>query len=114
MPTDEQRMEQFEEAIKRDCPAITADDFDGWDADTETYARQTITNMWLGYQARDAEVQALREALTAAAEDLTSEIIAKHGPIQAHPDTFRRFNRDMEPVYRARRLLAGGEEGEVE
>lgn len=66
------------------------------------------------FQARDAEVQALREALTEVTEDLASEILAKHGPIRAHPDTVRSFDREMEPVRRARKLLAGGETGEAE
>lgn len=66
------------------------------------------------FRSRDAEVQELREALTEVTEDLASELIAKYGPIQAHPDTVRRFDRDMELVYRARKLLAGGEEGEAE
>lgn len=63
----------------------------------------------IGFRSRDAEVQALREALAEVTDDLASELSAKYGN-QAHPDAVRRFNRDMRPVYRAKKLLAGGEE----
>lgn len=112
MTIDEQRMrEQFEKWIDEKQYGL------GWQDGRGTW-EEFLSAAWAGYQAgsrsRDAEVQALREALTEVTEDLASELIAKYGPIQAHPDTVRRFARDMDTVYRARKLLAGGEEGEAE
>jgi hypothetical protein len=46
----------------------------------------------------------LYAALTACAEDLEAEIRARYNDeMLAYPVMSRRFNRDMEPVYRARK-----------
>lgn len=104
MPTDERVREQFEEAIKRDCPAITADDFDGWDADTETYAWQSITDMWIGFRSRDAEVQALKEQNHQYYDLLLVVALANDGHGWLNPDVSDRIDA----------ALAGGETGETE
>ena len=49
---------------------------------------------------------ALLVALKDCADDLESEINARYnGPSQVHPALQRRYERDMEPVVVARRLL---------
>ena len=117
MPTDEQLREQFERVRGNGYPDH-ANEYLFQRDEFGNYLLPDVNNQWYGWQkahrSRDAEVQALREALTEVTEDLASELLAKYAPMQAHPDTLRRFARDMELVYRARKLLAGGETGEAE
>jgi hypothetical protein len=63
-------------------------------------------------QAKDAEIAALKAALKDCADDLEAEVRATHGadhPDGIHPSQVWKFERDMEPVKRARALSGEGE-----
>ena len=51
------------------------------------------------------EIAALRECLRECADDLASSLIDQYGGDIRHPVQRRRWERDMEPVERARKLL---------
>ena len=55
---------------------------------------------------------AMREALRECADDLQSEIDARYAGTQnKYPSEMRRYQRDIEPVTRARAALATPREG---
>lgn len=118
MPTDEQR-KQFEANFLACSPMSVPSDFtrDSVGGYENDYLQQRWRGWVEGQRACDAEVQALRELLTQVTEELAEEVTgsykARYGdPI--HPAMEGRYARDMDTVYRARKLLAGGEEGEPE
>jgi phage replication-related protein YjqB (UPF0714/DUF867 family) len=51
------------------------------------------------------EIELLREALKECSDDL-AELVKSQYPTPIHPSQQRRYDRDMEPVLRARDLLA--------
>ncbi len=52
-------------------------------------------------------LKAVREALMDLSDELSAEVSHKYGaPDNIHPAMVGRFNRDMEPVVNARKLLA--------
>ena len=50
-------------------------------------------------------IAALRECLRECADDLASSLIDQYGGDIRHPVQRRRWERDMEPVVKARKLL---------
>lgn len=56
-------------------------------------------------QQADAEIAALRAALAECAECLAERVDQGYHQRKQYPDMQRRYERDMEPVARARALL---------
>lgn len=94
MPTDEQRMREH---------------FEKWariDRELDQYIHPEPEGAWRAFRSRDAEVQALKEALESVHYRATRwEVLPT---VEAHQSVLRDIGED------ARAALAGGEEGEPE
>lgn len=98
--TDEQRMrEQFEEWVSGEGYNATR----YGDGPFDRYHAAEVNAMWDGYRARDAEVQALREALGSIVHASNNWAM----PVKAFDVTGKLADI-------ARAALAGGETGETE
>ncbi len=69
-------------------------------------AREDMPRLLAHIEALEAERDRLREALRECADDLHAEIAHRSTPVVSmRPDERLKYERDMEPVYRARKLL---------
>jgi hypothetical protein len=70
----------------------------------DTYSSMEI---W-GLLGRGAdEIERLRALVKDLADDLEAELRGHYGPVLDYPSERRRFERDMDNVYKARRALEG-------
>lgn len=58
-------------------------------------------------ESRDAEIVQLRTALKDCADELADQIEGHYAATKDHPAMKRRYDRDMQPVIAARKLLEG-------
>jgi|HubBroStandDraft_4_1064222.scaffolds.fasta_scaffold94879_3 hypothetical protein len=57
----------------------------------------------------EAQIRELKDALIECANDLEASVKAEYEGTLDYPSQYRKFERDMEPVVKARRLLGIGE-----
>jgi|GEM_PF-5765257 len=80
--------------------------------DSRNEARENRNKIGDRYDQLKADNEALRKALGSCAEELSAEVICKHGGQKLedmHPVTRRLYERDMAPVIEARAAIGKGE-----
>lgn len=74
----------------------------------DTYSSYEVLGV-LGRSA--AEIERLRSLLKECADDLAAEIEHRYDRVKDHPAMLPRYERDMEPVTKARTALASEQKG---